>query len=231
MNVSLEIRKFLIGETPIIAFRDMCDESPAIFDFLQELADEAIRARGLDPEKMRRHAPEQKDHSVIIDSHRYPGYFRRSVREYLTEETATTSANVHTADGAWIFYSRVHELFALSDPAVPCHYQAYKEAYEFTQKAIPRVYRSGQSERYIQDHIIPRIPDTLPRHKRIHAIRSAIKKEFKAERYVHRSQPDWPMGKDGKPTTFIGREKRLGQDEFVFFFRDENDGTIIPVEE
>ena len=230
MNVSLEIRNFLIGETSIIAFRNMCDESPAIYDFLQKLADEAMRTRGLDPEKMRSRASEQTDHSGSIDGRRSPGYFHRSVREYLTEGTATTSTNVRTADGAWIFYSRVHELFALCDPTVPCC-QTYKEAYEFTQKAIPRIYRSGQSERYIQDHIIPRIPDTLPRRKRIRAIRVAIKKEFKAERYVHRSHPDWPMGKDGKPTTFIGREKRLGQDEFVFFFRDENDGTIIPVEE
>lgn len=222
MNASHEIRKFLVGETDILTFREMYDSDPAINDHLQALADEAIQAAK---------TVETAEKSGAASSRRHPGYFRCSVREYLLGKNPASPRNVRAADSAWIFYARVHELYALDDPTVPCCDQPYREAYAFTQRAIPKVYRSGQAQRYIQDHIIPEIPDTLPYSKRVRAIRAAIKKEFKAERHIYPNHPDWPMGKDGKPTTFIGREKRPAQDEFVFFFRDETDGTIIPMEE
>ena len=231
MNVPQEIRKFLVGETDIITFREMCDSCPDIPDFLQEQVDAAMRKKGLNPEGMRNGTPEERALSGIADGPRYPGYFRCSVREYLIGDPDAKPHNVRAADSAWIFYSRVHELFSLFDPTVPLLDQPYRDAYEFTRRAIPKVYRVGQAERYIQDHIIPDIPATMPPHKRVRAIRAAIKREFKAERHIYPNHPDWPMGKDGKPTTFIGREKRPGQDEFVFFFRDETDGTIIPMEE
>ncbi len=215
MNASHEIRKFLVGETDILTFWEMYDSDPAINDFLRELADEAIRTA----------------EAAETANGRRPGYFRCSVREYLMGKNPASPRNIRAADSAWIFYARVYELYTLCAPTVPCCDQPYREAYAFTQRAIPKVYRSGQAERYIQDHIIPEIPDTMSYLKRVRAIRAAIKREFKAERHIYPNHPDWPMGKDGKPTTFIGREKRPAQDEFVFFFRDETDGTIIPMEE
>ena len=231
MNASHEIRKFLVGETDIMTFWEMYDSAPAINDFLQELADKAMRTGGQNPEEMGVQCSEPLTPSGDTDNRHSPGYFRCSVREYLMGKNPASPRNLRAADSAWIFYARVHELYTLCDPTVPCCDQPYREAYAFTQRAIPKVYRSGQAERYIQDNIIPCIPDTLSYLRRVHAIRAAIKREFKAERHVYPNHPGWPMGKDGKPTTFIGREKRPGQDEFVFFFRDETDGTIIPVEE
>ncbi len=243
MDIPHEIRKFLVGETDILTFREMYDTDPAINDFLQNLVDEIIRSGAEFPVvRYYNEAGELKHQNLSLHYFAHPeddpGYqygsrSYQSVRTYLTEEFRMLTHNVRTASGAWKFYQGVYDLFALYDPTVPCRDEAYAEAFSFALDAIPEYLSGGESEMYIQEHIIPRFPDTLPKGKRIKAIRAAIKEEFKSEKgypcWLQSSE--WPLGKDGKPATYIGKKKLHGGEAARFSFRDESDGRVIEVEQ
>lgn len=97
---------------------------------------------------------------------------------------------------------------------------------------IPDYLSGGESEKYIQKNIIPLFPDTMKKTERKKAIKAKIKECFKSEKgYPCWPQgSEWPLDKEGNPTTYIGKGKSEG-DLRRFRFRDETTGEIIVVEQ
>ena len=232
---------FLSGKLDIVEFRRLYDEKPEIDGFLQKIIDDMKK----DP------ARKPIPYTVQIQGRTYrfcstvhyllapetdpglkycpPQY--ESVRQLLTYEFRMITHDVETASGASVFYSEVYEIYWQIDQTIPYYYK-YSDAQSFALEAIPEYLSGGESEKYIQKHIIPLFPETMKKTQRIKAIRAKIKEEFKSEKgypcWPQHSQ--WPMDKDGKPCTYLGKGKSKG-DLRSFRFRDEATGEEIVVEQ
>ena len=234
------ILSFLTGELDIAEFRRLYDEKPEIDAFLQKIIDD-MKADGRKPIPYRRMIGD-REYSFsstvphLLDPEADPGlqycpprYF--SVRQCLTYEFRGFTHDVETASGASSFYSAVYEIFTQIDQAVPYCYK-YSDMFNFAIDVIPEYLEGGESEKYIQKHIIPLFPDTMKKTERKKAIKAKIKEAFKSEKgYPCWPQhSEWPMDKEGKPCTYIGKGKSEG-DLRRFRFRDETTGEVIVVEQ
>ena len=232
-----EIRRFLAGETPIIEFRERYDANPEINDFLQGILDRYLNAGTpflLVPIENRT----SDSMKYFYHPEEYPGYpygdhSYCSAWDYLNLELNLLTTNVRTASGASEFYQRVYNIFYQYDPTVENHIEPYSKAFCFALEAIPAYLSGGVAEMYIQEHIIPLFPESMSKGKRIKAIRAKIREEFRSEKgcpcWIQSSE--WPLGKDGKPTVYLGKKKKYGGEMAVYSFRDESDGSIIQVEQ
>ncbi len=230
------------GTLDIVEFRRLYDEDPKINDFLQAIIDNMKK----DPSRKPIPYPCKLSDGVecsfssavpyLLAPETDPGlqycpprYF--SVRQCLTYEFRLLTHDVETADGASQFYNEVYEIFYQIDQSVDYCYK-YRDAYGFVLDVIPEYLAGGEAEKYIQKHIIPLFPETMKKTERKRAIKAKIKEAFKSEKgYPCWPQSsEWPMGKDGKPTTYIGKGKNVG-DLRRFRFRDETTGEIIVIEQ
>ena len=241
LDVPGEIRKFLVGETDIVAFRQMYDTKPEINDFLQEIVDRHI-AGNIPflpvPLEYDGRQSESKELQYFFHPESYGGYIYGNapfgcVRDYLTQEFRMITTNVRTAGGAWTFYDRLYKLFYQYDQTVPQCDEKYRQAYGFMLDVIPQYLEGGSGEMYIEEHIIPLFPETMPKGQRKKAIKAKIKEEFRSEKgypaWIQSSE--WPLGKDGKPATYLGKKKKHNGEMVQYLFRDESDGSTIIVEQ
>lgn len=232
---------FLKGDLDIVEFRRLYDEKPEIDAFLQKIIDDMKK------DYSRKPIPytclvggEEHSFSYVVpyllephrDSGRSYGPPRyESVRQCLTYEFHAFTHDVETASGASAFYSEVYEIYTQIDQSVPFFYK-YSDAYSFAIEVIPEYLEGGKSEKYIQKHIIPLFPETMKKGERKKAIKAKIKEDFKSEKgYPCWAQAsEWPMDKEGKPCTYIGKGKSEG-DLRRFRFRDETTGEEVTVEQ
>ena len=106
------------------------------------------------------------------------------------------------------------------------------DEYCFSLDIIPDYLLGGEAEEYIREKIMAEIPRTMSKSARAKAIKAKIKEEFKSEKgrpgWVQES--DWPIGKGGKPCTYLGKGKSEG-DLRRYRFRDEATGEEVVVEQ
>ena len=241
MNTETRIREFLLGNIDIVAFRQEYDTNDDINDFLQKIVDNRIASgAGFVP------TPRNFDNKITFVQNYlhccaqpdlYPVYVYGddsfvSVRTFLTKEWRMLTHNVKTASGAWKFYDGVFDIFYQFDPSLEYCGQKYEEAYCYALDVIPEYLSGGQAEMYIQEHIIPLFPDTMPKTRRIKETKARIRQEFKSEKgypcWVQSSE--WPLGADGKPMTYVKKGKRIGS-KYSWIFRDESTGELTTVEQ
>lgn len=236
-----QIIDFLSGKLDIIEFRLLYDERPEIDAFLQKIIDDMKKD----------HNRQTIPYSRLIGDNEYtfssvvpyllapatdpclkycpPRY--ESVRQLLTYEFRMYTHDVETARGASTFYNEIYEIYRQIDQAIPFCYK-YSDAYNFVLGVVPEYLAGGESEKYIQKHIIPLFPETMKKTERKKAIKAKIKEAFKSEKgYPCWPQSsEWPMDKEGKPCTYIGKGKSNG-DLRRFRFRDETTGEEIVIEQ
>ncbi len=243
-EIPSRIRRFLDGEVDIVTFRDLYDTKPEINDFLQGVIDgylsEGRPFLPVDAPRMREGADRYRSPEVtyFADPTSYPGYIYGNapfgcVRDYLTQEFRMCTTNVRTASGAWEFYLRVFNIFYQYDQSLVCRDEAYEDAYCFALDVIPDYLTGGASEMYIQEHILPLFPDTMPKGQRKKAVKAKIREKFRSDKGypVWIQASEWPLGADGHPATYTGRKKRKGGEVVHYLFRDETDGSVIVVEQ
>ena len=231
---------FLNGTLDIVEFKRLYDEDPAINDFLQEIIDN-MKKNHITP---RYYSGIGSGDDVVRFSTVYfllsPELYRdisgappcyTSVRDCLNYEFRMDTHDVETASGALKFYSDVYDIYYQLDQSIE-YCNRYHEAYSFSIDVIPEYLSGGDAEKYIQKHIIPLFPGTMKKTERKRAIKAKIKEVFKSEKgYPCWAQSsEWPMDKEGKPATYVGKGKREG-DTIRFRFRDECTGEIIVVEQ
>lgn len=232
---------FLSGKLDIVEFRRLYDEKSEIDAFLQKIIDDMKKdySRKPIPYTCLVGGEEHSFSSVVpylLEPHRDPGRLYgppkyESVRQLLTYQFRMVTHDVETASGASAFYSEVYEIYTQIDQSVPFFYK-YSDAYSFAIEVIPEYLEGGESEKYIQKHIIPLFPETMKKSERKKAIKAKIKEVFKSEKgYPCWAQAsEWPMDKEGKPCTYIGKGKSEG-DLRRFRFRDETTNEMIVVEQ
>ncbi len=232
---------FLSGKLDIVEFRHLYDEKPEIDAFLQKIIDDMKKdyRRKPIPYTCLVGGEEHSFSSVVpylLEPHRDPGRLYgppkyESVRQLLTYQFRMVTHDVETASGASAFYSEVYEIYTQIDQSVPFFYQ-YSDAYRFAIEVIPEYLEGGESEKYIQTHIIPLFPETMKKAERKKAIKAKIKEDFKSEKGYPcwAQESEWPMDKEGKPCTYIGKGKSEG-DLRRFRFRDETTGEEVIVEQ
>ncbi len=232
---------FLSGKLDIVEFRRLYDEKLEIDAFLQKIIDDMKKdySRKPIPYTCLIGGEEHSFSSVVpylLEPHRDPGLQYcppqyESVRQLLTYQFRMVTHDVETASGASAFYSEVYEIYIQIDQSIPfCN--KYRDAFNFAIEVIPEYLEGGESEKYIQKHIIPLFPETMKKAERKKAIKAKIKEDFKSEKgYPCWPQSsEWPMDKGGKPCTYIGKGKSEG-DLRRFRFRDETTGEEIVVEQ
>lgn len=233
---------FLSGNLDIVEFRRLYDEKPEIDAFLQKIIDDIKKDpnRKPIPYTCRLSDGIERSFSSVVPyllrpetdpSLQYCPPRYESVRQLLTYEFRMFTHDVETASGATCFYSEVYEIYTQIDQSVPFFYQ-YSDAYSFSLEVIPEYLEGGESEKYIQKHIIPLFPETMKKAERKKAIKAKIKEVFKSEKgYPCWPQSsEWPMDQEGKPCTYIGKGKSRG-DLRCFRFRDETTGEEIVIEQ
>ena len=232
---------FLKGDLDIVEFRRLYDKKPEIDAFLQKIVDDMKKdySRKPIPYTCVVGGEEHSFSSVVpylLEPHRDPGRLYgppkyESVRQLLTYQFRRVTHDVETATGASAFYSEVYEIYTQIDQSVPFFYQ-YSDAYRFAIEVIPEYLEGGESEKYIQTHIIPLFPETMKKAERKKAIKAKIKEDFKSEKGYPcwPQESEWPMDKEGKPCTYIGKGKSEG-DLRRFRFRDETTGEEVIVEQ
>ena len=229
---------FLSGNLDIIEFRRLYDEKPEIDAFLQKIIDDMKKDHsrkilyfpllilGVENQYIEA-VPELL--GIEKDCYSPPRY--ESVRQCLTYELHLITHDVETASGASEFYTEVYSIYYQIDQSVPFCYK-YDDAYSFAIEVIPEYLEGGASEKYITKYIIPLFPETMKKAERKKAIKAKIKEVFKsAKGYPCWPQSsEWPMDKEGKPCTYIGKGKSQG-DLCRFRFRDETTGEEIVIEQ
>lgn len=235
------IISFLEGTMDIVTFRKMYDSQPEINDFLQGIID-----------RMKCHHIQPRPFTKIIGGREYTGLSTvpfllspdkdmgiaygcpsryTSVRQCLTYEHRMVTHDVETATGASAFYNAVYEIYYQIDQSVDYCYR-YSDAYDFALDVIPQYLSGGEAEKYIQKYIIPQFPESMKKTERNRAIKAKIREMFRSEKgypsWVQSSE--WPMDREGKPATYIGKGKREG-DLYRYRFRDESTGEIIVIEQ
>ena len=241
MNAEKKIRNFLLGNTDIVEFRREYDTNEDINNFLQDIVNNRI-ATGVGFIPTPRTEGNEIKYSnrylyCFTQPELYPGFKYGddsfiSVRNFLTKEFNMLTHNVKTASGALEFYNGVFDIFYQFDPTIEYLGQKYVQDLCFILKVIPEYLSGGQAEMYIQEHIIPLFPDTMPKTQRIKEIKARIKQEFKSEKgypcWVQSS--DWPIGADGKPMTYVKKGKHIDS-KYSWIFRDESTGELTTVEQ
>ena len=155
---------FLSGNLDIVEFRHLYDETPEIDDFLQKIIDDMkkdysrkilyfpLMIGGVENQYIEAVpyllAPETDPGRLYCP----PQY--ESVRQCLTYEFRLETHDVETASGASTFYIEVYSIYYQIDQSVPFCYK-YGDAYRFAIEVIPEYLEGGESEKYIQKHIIP----------------------------------------------------------------------------
>ena len=232
---------FLSGNLDIVEFRQLYDEKPEIDAFLQKIIDNMKKdysRKILYFPLMIAGVENQYIQAVpyLLDPKTDPGRLYcppqyESVRQCLTYEFRLETHDVETASGASTFYIEVYSIYYQIDQSVPFCYK-YGDAYRFAIEVIPEYLEGGESEKYIQKHIIPLFPETMKKTERKKAIKAKIKEAFKSEKgYPCWPQAsEWPMDKEGKPCTYIGKGKS-NSDLRRFRFRDETTGEEIVIEQ
>lgn len=229
---------FLSGNLDIIEFRYLYETKPEINAFLQNIIDELKNDSDREPIPYTCVLGD-KEYSFcsvvpyLLDPHSYKGNKEEfeSTRRLLTYEYMMVTHDVETASGANRFYNDVYEIYYQIDQGIPYCYK-YEEAFNFAIEVIPEYLEGGESEKYIQKYIIPLFPETMKKTERKKAIKSKIKEVFKSVK-GYPSWPqysEWPMDKEGKPCTYIGKGKSEG-DLRRFRFKDETTGEEIIVEQ
>ena len=241
MNAESEIREFLLGNIDIVDFRHSYDNNKDINEFLQNIVDRCILSgSNFIPTPRNSGGKVTYGHRYLFcfaQPDQYPGYMYGddsfiSVQNFLTKEWRKLTHNVKTANGAWKFYDGVFDIFYQYDPSIEYLGQKYEEAFCFALDVIPEYLSGGMAEMYIQEHIIPLVPDTISKTRRIKEIKARIRQEFKSEKgypcWVQSSE--WPLGADGKPMTYVKKGKRDGS-KYSWIFRDESTGELTTVEQ
>jgi hypothetical protein len=175
---------FLSGNLDIVEFRHLYDEIPEIDDFLQKIIDDMkkdysrkilyfpLMIGGVENQYIESVpyllAPET-DPGRLYCPPRY-----ESVRQCLTYEFRLATHDVETASGASTFYKEVYSIYYQIDQSVPFCYK-YKDSFRFAIEVIPEYLEGGESEKYIQKHIIPLFPETMKKTERKKAIKAKIK--------------------------------------------------------
>lgn len=233
---------FLKGELDIVEFRRLYDEDARIDAFLQGIIDDLKNDPSRKPIPYTCKLCDGNEYSfssvvpALLSPEDDPGlqycpprYF--SVRQCLTYEFRMCTHDVETATGASEFYDEVFEIYWQIDQSIDYCYK-YSDAYNFALDVIPDYLSGGESEKYIEKNIIPLFPDTMKKTERKKAIKAKIKECFKSEKgYPCWPQSsEWPLDKEGKPATYIGKGKSEG-DLRRFRFRDETTGEIIVIEQ
>ncbi len=229
---------FLSGKLNIVEFRRLYDEKTEIDAFLQKIIDDMkkdysrkilyfpLMIAGVENQYIEA-VPE------LLEPQKEPDVPPRyeSVRQCLTYELHLITHDVETASGASKFYTEVYSIYYQIDQSIPFCYQ-YDDAYSFSLEVIPEYLEGGTSEKYIQKYIIPLFPETMKKTERKKAIKAKIKEVFKSEKgYPCWPQAsEWPMDKEGKPCTYIGKGKSKG-DLRRFRFRDETTEEEIVIEQ
>lgn len=243
MDVPVEIKKFLSGETDIVTFRQLYDTHDEINSFLQAIVDEHIATGEPFLPVVQIHQDEREpstnnDLRYFHAPDTYPGYQHGNapfgcVHDYLTQEFRMITTNVKTASGAWEFYLRLFNLFYQHDQSILCCDSQYRDAFCFALDVIPEYLSGGSAEAYIQENIIPLFPESMAKTQRKKAIKAKIKEEFKSERGypVWIQSSEWPLGKNGKPAMYLGKKKKQKGELVVYSFRDESDDSIITIEQ
>ena len=236
-----KIVEFLSGSMDITEFRKLYDEDPSINYFLQKIIDDMKKEnreiRRFPLIMMGVENPYIEAVPKLLAPETDPGlqYFNppryESVRQCLTYEYRSITHDVETADGAMSFYTELYSIYYQADQSVPYCYK-YDEAFTFSLQVIPDYLEGGEAEKYIQKHIIPLFPETMKKGERKKAIKAKIKEAFRSEKgYPCWAQAsDWPMDREGKPCTYVGKGKSYG-DLRRYRFRDETTGEIIEVEQ
>ena len=236
------VRAFLQGTMDIADFRKIYDEDERINDFLQKIIDELRESKApikgylYDSPPIRNEQAGKGDIEYLLDPASDPGlqygdHEYDSVRNFLTYEFRMLTHDVETATGALNFYNGVYIIYYQRNQSIPYRYE-YSEAFVFSLHVIPDYLSGGESEKYIEKHILPLFPETMKKTERIKAIKAKIREVFRSEKGYPQwaQQSDWPLGKDGRPATYLGKGKSEG-DLCIFRFRDESTGEIITVEQ
>ena len=233
---------FLSGRLDIAEYRRLFDEGQELEVFLQKIVDDIKASDG----KIEPYPFLMDDGNVFMGTEGIPYLLApetdpglayglppqyESVRQMLTYECRMITHNVRTAAGASTFFKQVLVLYWQIDKDIkPTN--KYREAYDFALDVIPKYLAGGEAEIYIQEHIIPLFPETMKKAERQKAVKAKIKEEFHSEKgypcWVQSSE--WPLGKDGKPMTYLGKGKNSGG-IYRWRFRDESTGEIVIVEQ
>ena len=243
-NIKQLIKDFLEGKIEIIEFKELCNKDDSIYGFLQKIIDNIKTNNGIieeypfpsdiSPEGI--HYSDECVRYLLVPetdpSLKYgcPPHYN-SVKQMLNYEWNSYTTNVRTASGALTFFNEVLVIYYQIDKTV-IPTEKYSDEYDFALQVIPEYLEGGDAEIYIQEHIIPLFPATMKKTLRIKAVKQKIKEEFKTEKGYPRwyQSSEWPLGKDGKPATYIGKGKSEGE-LGRWLFRDESNGEIIVVEQ
>ena len=240
MDIQNTIRDFLMGNMDIVTFRSIYNNDPSIENFLQSIIDE-IKATGRPLKKYHSTVGDREFESTgqleyLLSPETSPGlvygnHIYDSVHTFLTYEWRSMTHDVETAEGASAFYDGVYSIYYQVDQSIPWS-DRYSRAYGFALDVIPEYLSGGEAEKYIQKYILPLFPESMKKTERKKAIKARIREEFKSEKgYPCWAQSsDWPLGKDGRPATYLGKGKSEG-DLRRWRFRDESTGEILVVEQ
>ena len=248
MTAQETVKEFLEDRMDVKEFKRLCDADDAIYDFLQGIIDKIRAEHGtIDPYPFvdeeglygvpGRIVPRTAQVHYLLDPASDPGLQYcppqyESVRQMLNYNFRMITHNVNSADGAHVFYEQVLVIYYQFDKTVR-YTNRYWKAFTFSLDVIPEYLSGGDAEGYIQEHIIPLFPESMGKTKRVKAIKAKIKEEFKSEKgYPAWIQScDWPLGKDGKPCTYVKKGKKPNPESERWIFRDETDGELITVEQ
>lgn len=242
MSTQETIKQFLEGQIDIHTFKKMYDEEDSINDFLQGIIDNICAKNGTIerfpfPNKDGTFFYSTEGVSYLLEpdsdpSLQYCPPRYESVRQMLNYEFRGFTHDVRGAHGAFVFYNEVLVIYYQVDRTVKMT-DRYEKEFDFALDVIPDYLSGGEAERYIQQNIIPLYPESMGKTKRKKAIKSKIREEFKSEKgypcWIQYSE--WPMGKDGRPTTYVGKGKKPNAETSRWLFRDETDGELITVEQ
>ena len=242
MDAKKVTKDFLNGNLPIVEYRRLFDEGQELEAFLQKIVDDIKTSEGM----IEPYPFPMDDGSVSLSNEGIdrllapetdpgleyglpPRY--ESVRQMLTYECRMITNNVRTAAGASSFFNQVLLLYWQIDKEIKPTNQ-YREAYGFALEVIPTYLAGGESEMYIQEHILPLFPETMKKAERKKAVKAKIKEVFRSEKgypcWVQSSE--WPIGKDGNPMIYLGKGKKSGE-IYRWRFLDESTGEIVIVEQ
>ena len=233
-EIEIYIRDFLEGRIDIVSFKKMCETNDEIYNFLQSIIEELKH----NPKAVKKHQncanvveyllhPENDPSLKYGSPNRY-----ENVKQCLNFEWRCFTHDIYTSSGALNFFNEVNDIFyQLEQDYNPTDY--YKNEFSFMIEVIPE-YLYGTPEHYIEKNIISKYPSSIKKTQRKKLIRDEIKKHFKSEKGypVWYQSSEWPLGKNGEPATYLGKDKRnSNSDRGVWMFRDDSDGEIIFLEQ
>lgn len=227
------IKDFIEGKINISEFKEKCERDTSIYDFLQEIVDEKKRKNeSFDCYDFYVDDDCTFNSNNSLDYFLNPDSYPSSVfpKKYYSVKQCLSMYNIKCAGDALSFFDEIVVMYYQIDKDVTAT-RYYGDEFRFSLDVIPS-YLEGDPEEYIQENIIALFPDTMKKSERKKAIKAKIREEFKTIKGYPRwyQSSEWPLGKDGKPTTYIGKGKSdgaLGR----WLFKDESTDEIITVEQ